>query len=138
VIQYICLYSVVKKRKAKHANSHSLLLSFIVDFAHKMHSSQKLLIYNQFNKGVLRIIRERSTVAATVCPYAHAEENEINVEQVKHEVAKAATTATATASTNYLPYSQVPGPKPLPIIGNTWRSVCYYVRRCRLSNRDSC
>jgi hypothetical protein len=121
---------VIEKRKhrnaQKHANSHTrFLLSsshfyyFIVHFAHKMQSSQKLLIYNQFNKGILRVIRERSTAAATVCPYAHAaEENEINVERTKHEVAKA-----TAATTHYLPYSQVPGPKPLPIIGNTWRSV---------------
>lgn len=87
-----------------------------------MQSAQKLLIYNQFNKSVFRQIRERSTAAASVCPYAgtHTEESEINVERMKHEVA-------AKAATNYLPYSSVPGPKPLPIIGNTWRSVCYYV-----------
>lgn len=84
-----------------------------------MQTSQKLLIYNQFNKSIFRAIRDRSTVAATVCPYAApTETNEIQIEKVKNETA-----------TNYLPYSQVPGPRPLPIIGNTWRSVIinYYV-----------
>lgn len=78
-----------------------------------MQVSQKLLIYNHFNKNVLRIIRERSTVAATVCPYANpqSDANEIDVNRVsKTEV-----------ETKYLPYSQVPGPKPIPILGNTWR-----------------
>lgn len=83
-----------------------------------MQTSQKLLIYNQFNKSIFRVIRERSTVATTVCPYAvQTDTNEVDIARVKNE-----TTA------KYLPYSQVPGPKPLPIIGNTWRSVaikCY-------------
>lgn len=79
-----------------------------------MQTSQKLLIYNQFNKSVFRIIRERSTVAATVCPYANQQDaNEFEVRQ-KAEVSTAK---------NYLPYAQVPGPKPIPILGNTWRSV---------------
>lgn len=77
-----------------------------------MQNSQKLLIHNQFNKSVFRIIRERSTVAATVCPYANQDANEFEV-RPKAEV----------ATKNYLPYSQVPGPKPIPILGNTWRSV---------------
>lgn len=78
-----------------------------------MQTTQKLLIYNQFNKSVFRIIRERSTVAATVCPYANPQDaNEFEV-RPNAEV----------ASKKYFPYSQVPGPKPIPILGNTWRSV---------------
>lgn len=83
-----------------------------------MQTSQKLLIYNQFNKSIFRVIRERSTVAATVCPYAsQTDTNEVEIARNKNET-----------TTKYLPYSQVPGPRPLPIIGNTWRSVvikCY-------------
>ncbi|KAL7046891.1 hypothetical protein ACKWTF_002732 [Chironomus riparius] len=76
-----------------------------------MQTSQKLLIYNQFNKNIFRVIRERSTVAATVCPYAsQTETNEVEIARIKNET-----------TTKYLPYTQVPGPKPLPIIGNTWR-----------------
>jgi hypothetical protein len=78
-----------------------------------MQTSQKLLIYNQFNKSIFRAIRERSTVATTVCPYAvQTDSNDVELASVKNET-----------TTKYLPYSQVPGPKPLPIIGNTWRSV---------------
>lgn len=78
-----------------------------------MQVSQKLLIYNQFNKSVFRIFRDRSTVAATVCPYANQQDaNEFEV-RPKAEV----------STKNYLPYSEVPGPKPIPILGNTWRSV---------------
>ena len=77
-----------------------------------MQTSQKLLIYNHFNKNVLRIIRERSTVAAAVCPYANqSDANEFKVDRPKAEI----------AATKYLPYTDVPGPKPIPILGNTWR-----------------
>jgi hypothetical protein len=79
-----------------------------------MQSSRKILIYNNFNKSVLRIIRDRSTVATTVCPYASTQStdaNDLNEEQrIKNDV-----------KTTYLPYGEVPGPKPLPILGNTWR-----------------
>lgn len=77
-----------------------------------MQTSQKLLIYNHFNKNVLRIIRSRSTVAATVCPYANQPEaNELDVDRPKAQI----------AATKYLPYADVPGPQPIPILGNTWR-----------------
>lgn len=77
-----------------------------------MQTSQKLLIYNHFNKNVLRIIRERSTVAATACPYANqTDANEFKVDRPKVEI----------VATKYLPYADVPGPKPIPILGNTWR-----------------
>lgn len=77
-----------------------------------MQTSQKLLIYNQFNKSVFRIFRERSTIAAPVCPYANQDANEFEVRQ-----------KTEVTTKSYLPYSDVPGPKPIPILGNTWRSV---------------
>lgn len=80
----------------------------------KMQATRKLLIYNQFNKGVLSVIKQRSTIAAPVaqCPYAETttSDNQIVVARANHEVAE-----------KYLPYSQVPGPKPIPILGNTWR-----------------
>lgn len=77
-----------------------------------MQSSHRLLIYNHFNKNVFRIIRGRSTVAATVCPYANQQSDEFDIDRrPKAEV----------ASIKYLPYSQVPGPQPIPILGNTWR-----------------
>lgn len=81
-----------------------------------MQASRKLLIYNQYNKNVLNIVKLRSTIAAPVaqCPYAETptstNDNQINFERAKNDIAG-----------KYLPYSQVPGPKPIPILGNTWR-----------------
>lgn len=80
-----------------------------------MQSSRRILIYNQFHKSVFDIIRKRSTIAAAQCPYAHQEttysENQIVVERKSK----------STTGTTCLPYSDVPGPKPIPILGNTWR-----------------
>lgn len=80
-----------------------------------MHTTRKLLIYNQFNKAVFNAVRRRSTIAAPVaqCPYAEpaTSDRQIVVERAK----------TTAAVEKYLPYSQVPGPKPIPILGNTWR-----------------
>lgn len=79
-----------------------------------MQTSRKLLLYNQFNKSVFNAVKQRSTIAAPVaqCPYAETTiiDNQIVVERAKTEV-----------TGKYLPYSQVPGPKPIPILGNTWR-----------------
>jgi hypothetical protein len=79
-----------------------------------MQASRKLLIYNQYNKNVLNLVKQRSTIAAPVsCPYAEAattNDNQIIVERAKN-----------VEEGKYLPYSQVPGPKPIPILGNTWR-----------------
>lgn len=76
-----------------------------------MQTSRRLLIYNQFNKNVFDVVRQRSTIAAPVaCPYAETADNQVIVERAKNDVAA-----------KYLPYSQVPGPKPIPILGNTWR-----------------
>lgn len=79
-----------------------------------MQTTRKLLIYNQFNKSVFNVVRQRSTIAAPVaqCPYAETttSDNQVVVERVKSKEA-----------TKYLPYSEVPGPKPIPILGNTWR-----------------
>lgn len=79
-----------------------------------MQTTRKLLIYNQLNKNVFGVAKQRSTIAAPVaqCPYADTtpHDNQIIVERAKNEVAG-----------KYLPYSQVPGPKPIPILGNTWR-----------------
>lgn len=72
-----------------------------------MQNLQKKIIYNHFNKNVLRIIRDRSTVAATVCPYV----NGLDIDRPKAEI----------TATKYLPYDDVPGPQPIPILGNTWR-----------------
>lgn len=76
-----------------------------------MQTSRRLLIYNQFNKSVFK---QRSTIAAPVaqCPYAESipTDNQIIVERAQNDVVA-----------KYLPYSQVPGPKPIPILGNTWR-----------------
>jgi hypothetical protein len=80
-----------------------------------MQTSRKLLIYNQFNKSLFSVVKQRSTIAAPVaqCPYAEAattNDNQIIVERAKND-----------AVGKYLPYSEVPGPKPIPILGNTWR-----------------
>jgi hypothetical protein len=79
-----------------------------------MLASRKLLIYNQFNKNVFSAVRRRSTIAAPVtqCPFAEpaAVDRQIVVERAKSD-----------ATEKFLPYSQVPGPKPIPILGNTWR-----------------
>ena len=79
-----------------------------------MQTSRKLLVYNQFNKSILGIVKQRSTLAAPVtqCPYAEAatSDNQIIVERAKNDV-----------SGKHQPYSQVPGPRPIPILGNTWR-----------------
>jgi cytochrome P450 len=53
----------------------------------------------------------RQTTAATTCPHLigdHQEENVINNNNEDKFL-------------NAKPYSEVPGPKPLPILGNTWR-----------------
>ena len=79
-----------------------------------MQTSRKLLIYNHFNKNVFSVVKQRSTIAAPVaqCPYAETTiiDNQIVVERAKND-----------AAAQYLPYSKVPGPKPIPILGNTWR-----------------
>ncbi|XP_055381760.1 probable cytochrome P450 301a1, mitochondrial [Condylostylus longicornis] len=54
-----------------------------------------------------------SSYATTVCPVAHNingtnTEKILNIEEIEQ-------------FTNPLPYSEVPGPKPIPILGNTWR-----------------
>ncbi|XP_020805493.1 probable cytochrome P450 301a1, mitochondrial [Drosophila serrata] len=55
--------------------------------------------------------RESSTGVAT-CPHlADQEESEPNASRI-HSTAE---------WQNALPYSQIPGPKPIPILGNTWR-----------------
>lgn len=80
----------------------------------KMQTSRKLLIYNQFNKNVFSVVKQRSTIAAPVaqCPYADTTtvDNHVVVDRAVNDVAA-----------KFLPYSQVPGPKPIPILGNTWR-----------------
>lgn len=80
-----------------------------------MQTSRKLLIYNQLNKNVFGVAKQRSTIAAPVtqCPYGESTttaDSQIFVERAKSD-----------AIGKYLPYSQVPGPKPIPILGNTWR-----------------
>lgn len=34
---------------------------------------------------------------------------------------------------NARPYNEVPGPKPLPIVGNTWRYNFFYVFYCKIN-----
>lgn len=74
-----------------------------------MLSSRNLTASSQFNKQLLKSIVSRySTI--TSCP---------------HLVEEAAGQA-ALKNSNAKPYSEVPGPKPMPILGNTWRLVLRY------------
>lgn len=57
------------------------------------------------------------------CPHAVAQNENI---LSNSSSSSTATTATATIDTPFTyefvrPYSEVPGPKPLPLLGNTWR-----------------
>ncbi|VVD02180.1 unnamed protein product [Leptidea sinapis] len=54
-----------------------------------------------------------SRAAATGCPFSRRQ---------RSQVAPSAA-LTDEAFTNAKPYSEVPGPKPIPILGNTWRMV---------------
>lgn len=73
-----------------------------------MHSSRTIL-RNNLNRKCLNILRHpRSTLAMPVqstCPYIQTE----TAYQEKSTVIE------------YKPYTEVPGPKPIPVLGNTWR-----------------
>ncbi len=66
-----------------------------------MHLSRSLVNNTRLAQKLLS--RCQSTAAATTCPFDHQEENILNNDSDKFLNAK--------------PYSEVPGPKPLPILG---------------------
>lgn len=77
-----------------------------------MHLSRSFVNSSRLAQKLLtsQIIKCQST-AATTCPHLigdHQEENIVN---------------DSDKFLNAKPYSEVPGPKPLPILGNTWRYV---------------
>lgn len=62
------------------------------------------------------------------CPHAVAQNENFLTNSSSSSAAAAAVATTTTLNTTppfsnetVLPYSEVPGPKPLPILGNTWR-----------------
>jgi hypothetical protein len=79
-----------------------------------MYTMRKLSTFHHLHKNAFITnvtLRQRSTIAAvSPCPVLHNTQNEthIKVEKVEEKL---------------LPYSLVPGPKPIPILGNTWRYV---------------
>lgn len=59
-------------------------------------------------------------IAASFRSSTATKKNEHNYATCPHAV-EASSHATATLAHDVKPYSEVPGPKPLPILGNTWR-----------------
>lgn len=70
-----------------------------------MNLTRGLLKRNIGDQVFKTVSRCRSTVAATACPHLL---DETDVNEPQHPM-------------KAKPYSEVPGPKPLPILGNSWR-----------------
>lgn len=82
-------------------------------------SSSKILkkIHQNIQQKQLKLIRDKSSYAT--CP--------VVAENGHHHTGSTTTTSTALHENAMTarPYSEVPGPKPLPLLGNTWRYVNY-------------
>ena len=67
-----------------------------------MNTTRQILVREVNKLGLIKKLNSTSA-AASACPHLVEE------------------TADADRFLNAKPYSQVPGPKPIPILGNTWR-----------------
>jgi len=85
--------------------------------------ASKFLCKNLTNFDISKILRQNSTATtagATSCP--HFTNRNDNCTSTPSSASSSSSSIHNTIEwQNALPYEEVPGPKPIPILGNTWR-----------------